>query len=335
MKYPKFLNDKLNLIAPSFGCTTEPYYSRLNMAIKHFNALGISCINGINIYASIGPSSASCKNRAKEFVDAYKDNNFILSVGGGNLLSEIIDYIDFNELSLLPPTYFMGYSDNTYLTFLLTTLCDVASIYGYNAPEFGSLQLDCYTLNQIALMRGEKLEFSGYPYFELNSLKSDDNPYAGYNLDTKKELVLVNSDSINAHGRLIGGCIDCLTYLVGTKYDKVCEFSEKYKDDSIIWFLESCDLEAWNLELALLHMKRAGWFKNVSLIMIGRPYKYNTDFIGLTMNDAVKNALKDLGIPIIINADFGHLKPCIPLICGALASVSAQGNDLKIKYELK
>ncbi len=335
MKYPKFLNNKLNLIAPSFGCTTEPYYSRLNMAIKHFESLGITTINGENIFSSLGPASNTKENRALEFIKAYKDNNFILSVGGGNLEGEIIDYINFNEISLLPPTFFMGYSDNTYLTFLLTTLCDVVSIYGYNAPEFGSFELDSYTIDQIMLMKGEKLKFRGYPYFELNSIKSDTNPYATYNLDTKKELILINSNNINVKGRLIGGCIDCLTYLVGTKYDKVKEFLDKYKQDSIIWFLESCDLEAWNLKLALLQLKRAGWFNHVSLIMIGRPYKYNTDFCGLTMNDAVIDALKDLGIPIIINADFSHLKPAIPLLCGAIANVKCKDNDLEIEYELK
>lgn len=335
MKYPKFLSNKINLIAPSFGCTTEPYYSRLNMAIKHFNELGIKTINGANIYKSIGPASNQANGRAKEFNLAYSENNFILSVGGGFLASEVLEYIDFNSLNNLPPTFFMGYSDNTYLTFLLTTLSDVASIYGYNAPEFGSLELDTYTLNQLALMKGEKLEFSGYPYFELNSIKNESNPYASYNLDTKKELILVNSNDIKVRGRLIGGCLDCLTYLVGTKYDKVKEFSFKYKDDSIIWFLESCDLEAWNLKLALLQLKRAGWFDHVSLIMIGRPYKYNDNFLGLTMNDAIIDALKDLGVPIIINADFGHLKPAIPLLCGAIAEVNAKDNDLNIKYELK
>lgn len=335
MKYPHFLKNKINLIAPSFGCTTEPYYSRLLMAIRHFLDEGINVIKGPNIFLSNGPRSNTAFLCAKEFLDSYKKNNFILSVGGGNLEGEIIDYIDFKYLSTLPPTFFMGYSDNTNISFLLTTISDVASIYGYNAPEFGSLKLEESHLDALSLMKGEKLEFNGYPYFELNSLKDENNPYASYNLDTKKELILVNSDNINVKGRLIGGCIDCLTYLVGTKYDNVENFINKYKNDKIIWFLESCDLEAWNLKLALLQFKRAGWFRNASAIMIGRPYKYNTSFCGLSMNDAIIDTLKDLGVPIIINADFGHLKPQIPLLCGSIAHVSAKGNDLTIKYELK
>lgn len=335
MRFPHFLNKKINLIAPSFGCTTEPYVSRLDMAIKHFKDYDIDVIEGPNIRSSIGYRSNSNELCAKEFMDAYKENNFILSVGGGNLLYEILDDIDFNSLKDLEPTYFMGYSDNTNISFLLTTLIDVASIYGYNAPEFGSLELNNSMLNQLFLMKGEMLKFRGYDKFELESLKSDTNPYCGYNLDTNKELLLVNSDNIDIEGRLIGGCLDCITYLVGTKYDKVDEFNEKYKNDGIIWFLESCDLDAASLKVSLLHLKRAGWFKYLKGFLIGRPYMYNNEFFGLTMNQAVIDVLKDFNVPIIINADFGHLKPALPIICGSIGHIKASNNDLEIEYILK
>lgn len=48
-------------------------------------------------------------------------------------------------------------------------------------------------------------------------------------------------------GRLLGGCLDCLVNLVGTGYDKVAAFVEKYKEDGIIWFLESCDLNVFSI----------------------------------------------------------------------------------------
>ncbi len=334
MRYPKFLDSKLNLIAPSFGCTTEPYKTRLIQAIKNFNNLGINIIEGKNIYSSLGPRSNTCALCAKEFVDAYKDNNFIMSVGGGNLENEILDYIDFSYIKSLEPTYFMGYSDNTNISFLLTTLCDVASIYGYNAPEFGSLELNDYQLNQISLMKGEKLHFKGYDKFELNSLKDENNPFATYNLDTDKQLIL-SDESVSFKGRLIGGCLDCLVYLVGTNFDQVADFLDKYKDDGFIWFLESCDLEAWSIKLALLQLKRAGWFKYLNGIIIGRPYKYNDSFCGLSINQAIIDVLKDLNVPYIINADFGHLKPCLPILCGSIGKVNAKENNFEIEYILK
>ena len=98
MRYPHFLTNKINLIAPSFGCTTEPYKSRLGKMIENFKKYDIECIKGENIYNSIGYRSNTSKLCAKEFIEAYKENNFILSVGGGNLLNEILDDIDFSYL---------------------------------------------------------------------------------------------------------------------------------------------------------------------------------------------------------------------------------------------
>lgn len=339
MKYAKFLNsdnNKIELIAPSFGCTLEPYKSRLDKAIYNFKNLGFEIIEGSNIYINeIGYRSNTSYKCACEFLNAYTSHSrFILSVGGGNLQNEILDSIDFNYISTLKPKWFMGYSDNTNFTFILTTLCDVATIYGPCAPEFGQENLEQPLLETIKLMKGEKLKFNGYPKFELESFKAEENPFVGYNLDSDKKLVL-NAKEIKITGRLIGGCIDCLTYLIGTIYDKVDDFINKYKNDGIIWFLEACDLEAWNLKLALLQMKRAGWFKYVKGFIFGRPMKIGTEFCSLTMEDAVFDVLKDFNVPIILNADFGHLKPQIPIICGSIANIKAKDHDLEIEYILK
>lgn len=339
MRYAKFLNNdnnKIELIAPSFGCTLEPYKSRLDKAIYNFKSLGFEIIEGSNIYINeIGYRSNTSSLCSIEFINAYtSQSRFILSVGGGNLQNEILDSIDFNYISSLEPKWFMGYSDNTNFTFVLTILCDLATIYGPCAPEFGQEILEEPLLDTIKLMKGEKLKFKGYPKFELESFKTEDNPFVGYNLDADKKLVL-NTKEINIEGRLIGGCIDCLTYLVGTPYDKVDDFNNRYKNDGIIWFLEACDLEAWNLKLALIQMKRAGWFKNVKGFLIGRPMKIGTEFCTLTMENAVFDVLKDFNVPIILNADFGHLKPQIPIICGSIANIKAKDDDLEIEYILK
>lgn len=37
-------------------------------------------------------------------------------------------------------------------------------------------------------------------------------------------------------GRIIGGCIDVILSLIGTKHDKINQFIEKYKNDRIIFF---------------------------------------------------------------------------------------------------
>ena len=55
-------------------------------------------------------------------------------------------------------------------------------------------------------------------------------------------------------GRLIGGCIDVLKDIIGTKYDGTLDFIEKYKDDGIIWYFDNfaLSLPIW-CEVALLY----------------------------------------------------------------------------------
>lgn len=336
MKYPKFLNVNNNIlmIAPSFGCTTEPYKSRL---IKSFDVLkeyGFNPHYGQNAFSTIGHRSNTSILCAQEFIDGYKSQNqLLLSVGGGLLANEILDFIDFKELTNLEPKWFMGYSDNTNLTFVLNTLVDVATIYAGCAPEFGTDELYESQIDAFKLLKGEKLKFKGYPKFELESLKTDENPYQGYNLTEAKKLITIPNKT-KFEGRLLGGCIDCLTYLIGTPYDKVAEFNEKYKNDGIVWFLEACDLEAWNLRLAILQMKRCGWFKNAKGFIFGRSMKINNTCFSIDMHNAITDVLSDLNVPIILDADFGHLKPQIPIISGSYAKISADDN-IEIEYILK
>ena len=140
IKEPKLLknNDKISLVAPSFGCTIEPYKTELDIAITNLKSEGYQLLLGENIYKNEGAlSSNTPKKRAKEFMDAYKsDSSLILSVGGGELMNEILPFIDFKKIKELPPKWFMGFSDNTNLTFTLTTLANIVTIYGPCAPSF-------------------------------------------------------------------------------------------------------------------------------------------------------------------------------------------------------
>ena len=36
-----------------------------------------------------------------------------------------------------------------------------------------------------------------------------------------------------------------------------------------------------------------------------------------------------------MDADFGHLPPAMPLICGAVGEVTVKGNDIGIRYRME
>ena len=86
---------------------------------------------------------------------------------------------------------------------------------------------------------------------------------------------------------------------------------------------------------AFFHLREAGWFKYVKGFLIGRPLHYGEEMFGVDQYNAVTGILGELGVPIIMDTDIGHLPPQMPIISGALAEVVAEDNSLVIKYDLK
>ncbi len=345
MRYPEYLKDGgvIGLVAPSFGCTFEPYKSCLDAAIKRFEGMGYKIVEGPNCRRDDGIGiSSTPENCGKELTDYYcsGDNDVLISCGGGELMCETLDYVDFEAVKKADPKWYMGYSDNTNFTFLLNTICDTASIYGPCAGAFGMHELHPALEDAIKAFTGKLDKVSGYDKFELESLKDEEHPYAAYNLTETKELRLfMGEKEMNRlpafSGRLTGGCLDCLANLVGTKYDNVEAFNEKYKDEGIVWFLEACDLNVMSIRRALWNLDRAGWFKYAKGFIIGRPLAaWKQEMMGLDQYNAVTGILGKYNVPIVMDADVGHLPPAMPIISGAVAEVNCEGSNVTLSYEL-
>ena len=343
MRYPEFLkeNGTIGLVAPSFGCSFDPYVSCLNAAEKYFEGQGYHIQEGPNTRKGEGIGiSSTPENCGKELTDMYcsSSNDMLVSVGGGELMCETIDHVDFEKVKAAAPKWYMGYSDNTNFTFLLNTTCDVASIYGPNFPEFGMRELHSSLTDTIGVFTGQLNRVSGYDLFELQSNKDENHPFEAYNLTEKKELRLfMGENEMNrlpvVEGRITGGCLDCLANLVGTKYDNVAAFNEKYGSEGIIWFVEACELNVMSIRRALWNMDRAGWFKNAAGFIIGRPdVAWKQEMMGLDQYKAVTGILGKYNVPIIMDADIGHISPTLPIISGAMTSVSTEGGNITLEY---
>lgn len=341
MRYGKFLEegDTIGFVAPSFGCNIEPYVSGFHSARKKFEALGYKTAAGPNCYEGKGIGISNTPDKCgKELTEYYtaEDNQVLISCGGGELMCEILNYVDFDKIKEAAPKWYMGYSDNTNMTFLLTTICDVAALYGPCAPAFGMRKWHPAIEDAVNVLTGG-LTVKGYDKWEKESLKDEEHPLEPYNVTEEKELHMYQGvqkiDILSMNGRLIGGCMDCLVNLLGTKFDKVNEFVEKYKEDGFIWFLESCDLNVFSIRRAIWQMENAGWFKYVKGFIIGRPLIFGQEMMGLNHYDAVMGLLDKYNVPVIMDADIGHLPPMMPLICGSVANVNAKGNDMEVNME--
>ena len=123
-----------------------------------------------------------------------------------------------------------------------------------------------------------------------------------------------------------------LANMVGTRFDKVAEFA-RAQEQGIIWVLENCELSPMSYRRAIWNLKEAGWFDTASGFIIGRSNGcFDGDLMGVDKYNAVTDLLQELGVPMIFDADIGHIDPMLPIVMGAEVNVSADTDNLKIEY---
>lgn len=244
----------------------------------------------------------------------------------------MLSELDFNTIKD-NPKWLQGYSDPTGLLFTITTNLDIATIYADNFKTFGMEPWHKSLENNLEILKGNIIEQTSFSkYEEDKKLITGLEPF---NL-TKKVYWknLNNEEVINIKGRMIGGCLDLITELFGTRFDKTKDFLEKYKDDGIIWYFDVCELSSESLIRTLWKLKDNGYFKYTKGILFSRVYACNS-YYDISYEEAIYESLKDLNIPIIINADIGHVSPRMTIINGAIATITSSKGKGKIKFELK
>lgn len=349
IKIPPFLKkgDTIGIVAPSFGATTEPYISRFNEALKKIKERGYKIKIGECCYKDDGIGISTLpQTAARELENFYLDSevNAIISCGGGELMCETVGFVDFQKIKNAPPKWFLGYSDNTNFIFPLVTKCNVASLYGQNATGFGK-PWELSEEYAFSILEGKTNFVEGFEFFQNPSLEVE-NPLSPYVFTDKKELKIfvpknknlveiskseMKSFDLTKEGVFLGGCLDCISNLCGTPLDNVKDF---IKDKKIIWFFESCDLNPMEIRRVLWKLKECSWFETAKAFVFGRPYSaFGQELLGMNQYNAVTGILSDLNVPVIMDADLGHIDPVMPVVIGANSKVKIVDENIKIEFE--
>lgn len=327
--------DAIGVTATSDGNIDKIKIKRLDNAIKNFEERGYTIKETPNVRSSYKGRSSSKEQRAKEFMKLVEDKNIaaIITARGGDFLLEILPYIDFEKIRK-NPKWIQGFSDTTGLGFCVTTICDIATIYAENFGDFGMENWHTCLENNLKILEGKEIIQESFK--EYQSMFQDYKiGLETYNLDKKVEWKNAqNEEKIELNGRILGGCIDILVSLVGTKFDKVKEFIEKYKNDKIVWFFDNCELTSEGILRGLWQLKEAGWFSNISGFIFGRTMTRSSCY-GISFEEAVKEVLQELNVPIILEADIGHLPPQFTIINGAIVHIVSKDGKGKIDFTLK
>lgn len=336
MIYPKFIKqgDIIGVPAPSDGAYCEEDVRRYKNAKSNLEKLGYKVELSKNIFHSERGRSSDALSRAEELNNMFENEvNVIMCAAGGEFLVEIFPYINFDN-AVNNPKWVQGFSDPTGLLFPLTTKYDIATIYSNNFKSFGAEEYHKSLEENLEILSGNLIKQDSYDMFE-NERAERITGLEGYNLTDKVYWKTINNEEVTMQGRIIGGCIDIITELAGTKFDGVKEFNERYKDDGIIWYFDNCELSKESLIRTLWKFNELGYFKYTKGIIFGRngqevSYYYDT------MEDAIKDSvLSKLNVPIIFDADISHKGPSMTIINGAIAKIWSNNGKGSITFELK
>jgi len=337
MKYAKLLQagDTIGVCAPSSG-VKESLLPRLDKAFWNVRELSYETIETVSVRRRAKCVSADAKTRAAEFMSLYEKPNVaaIIPPWGGEFLMDMLPHLDFSRLIELPPKWVCGYSDITTLTFALTVCCDIATIHGSNFMNMG------YT----TIHESDLAAFEAMSKPEITQRNSDCwGKFASWDDTTKSAYALTEKtvwkslDPKNNHkfeGRMIGGCLDVLCKLLGTRFAPVPAFLERYKSDGFIWTLESAEMNSADIYRSLWQMCECGWFQYCNGVLFGRPDGYS-DTGGFILVDALESGLGSLGVPVIYDADIGHIPPQIQIINGAYGKIAFNDSGATIWQEMR
>ena len=324
MFYPEFLkrNDTIGIVAPSAGMGDNLEYYKDSLKILRNEGYKIKESKSVR---NKGLRSTSSKKRAQELNEmiSNKKVDVLMCATGGDFMMEILPYIDFENI-LNNKKWILGYSDPTNLLFPLTTKYDLATIYGFNSGY--NYQNGRFQKDNLKIISGHLIKQNSYKKYNtfLESITEKDK--------VKHDVYWKANKKIHTEGRLIGGCLDVIEYLIGTPYDGMNEFIERYKDDGIIWYFDIFAMSPENVYYTLLHLKHAGYFEYCKAVLIGRVAFESKSMCKLTYEKAYKLALK--GIDYISEMDIGHTKPHMTLINGAIGEVFVDKGKGYIKQKL-
>lgn len=321
MIYPDFLkkSDLIGICALSSGVGKKINDYEISLNVLKDN--GYKVIEEGNV-RSDDIRSDSAINRAKALNNLFLNDEvkFIMCASGGEFLYEILPFINV-DLIKNNPKFFMGASDPTSICFMLTTCLDIATIYGLNAGSY-DFNFD-YVNNNLEIIKGNMITQKSF------KLYGDKQSFITDRLYNQK--VSYKGNDISVKGRCIGGCLDVLKDLIGTKYENTLGFIEKYKEDGIVWYFDIFSMSSENVYRTLLQMKYIGWFKYCKLVIFGRVLFDSSD-TGMSYEDAYSKSLDN--IPYIYDTDIGHTYPKMTLINGSIIEVDKYQDKGEIKFNI-
>ena len=324
--------DRIGVTSPSAGVTGLEA-ERIDFCVRWLREVGFDVVVG-TLMDGTGITAGPAADRAAELTEMLCDPTIrcVIPPWGGETAIDMVDLLDWEALAAAEPTWLVGFSDVSTLLVPLTTRLGWATVHGDNLADTPYEAPDGL-LSWIDIVSG-----AGPHHQQDSGLIGDwwgfeDDPNATqWRTVGHGQWTLHGGGSLQVSGRLIGGCVETLHNLAGTPYGDVGAFGRAHAGDGLIVYLEAAGDDAATICRNLHGLRLAGWFDDARAVLVGRTLA--PDHPKLSQREAVLDALGRLEIPIVFDMEIGHVPPHLPLVNGALATLTIDGDHREIVQQL-
>ena len=326
--------DTIAVTAPSSGVPAA-LHPRLDVAIADLRRRGFEVLEGVCLRDG-DHVSASREARADELMALLVDPDVaaVIPPWGGETGIDVLPYLDLDLLAECEPCWYVGFSDTTTTMLPLTLRSGWATLHGMNLMDTPYVPAPGHAhWLDVATSEGGELTQTAATH-RRSSGWDDYVAEPGVDEMTLTEPTswsLLDGESATFAGPLVGGCIEVLSPLAGTPFGDVRAWAQDQEEAPVV-LLEAAEGNAFEVARCLHGMRLAGWFDRCAGVLIGRTSAPDADT--MTQHEAVRDALGDLGVPVVLDVDFGHQQPMMPLVLGASARVEVGAEGQRITQDL-
>lgn len=309
---PKHLkpNDVIGIISPSFGLMPD-FRINYEKGKKELMNMGFKIKEGKTNSLIRWWSGGTPEQQAEDINTMFSDQEVkaIIAQNGGHSAMSVLPHINFDIIKNNPKP-FIGFSDITiyHLAFLKE-----ADLVGFHMDAV------TYGLGWQWSINNKKQE-----YFDLfKNILTNPQPLGKIKPKTQWECWIEGV----AEGKLIGGNLNVMSYLMGTKYFP----SELFNNSIFFWEADGANLARISKEL--YQLKLSGMLDNIVGMIVGKIVCVPPIGFGIvepTVKELVLDIFKEYNFPILANVDFGHETPNIPMPIGIKARIDSN----TLSYEI-
>jgi len=320
--------DVVGIVSPSwFG--GESFVRRAERGIAELRRLGFRVKVAPHAFNNRGYVSNTAEHRAADLHAMFADSEVkvILCTIGGDHACHLLPLLDW-DLIRANPKVFMGFSDITVLNVAIWTMTGIDT---FNGPSLLTDWAEFPAMPSYARDSALRAIVSTEPIGDLAAAATWTEEFLDWR--TGEDLTRPRTQipatgwrwlrGGTATGTLVGGCLESLQHLRGTRY---------WPDlDGAILFLETSEEKPspQEVDALLMDFENMGVFAQITGLVLARPYGYS---------DADKDLLHEIaaertaafGFPLLADVDCGHTSPLLTLPIGCSASLDSGQNRFAI-----